>query len=107
MHTQAQAKLKAKGKKMVMDLVVFPTYRKYGMLTQYDPTRPEGAGKSDERGLGVYQDMNSWDMVSGLHLFTERRLNTDFSFFSFLRASGRSAEQRAWKRSRPWAPTSP
>ena len=39
-------------------------HRKAGILTRYDPARPEGAGKEDERGLGAWQDKSSWALVS-------------------------------------------
>lgn len=46
------------------------SHRKHGILTFYDPARPEGAGKEDDRGLGAWQDKSSWHLSE----FEERRL---------------------------------
>lgn len=46
------------------------SHRQFGLLTLYDPSRPEGAGKEDERGLGAWQDKSSWHLSE----FEERRL---------------------------------
>ncbi|KAK0533668.1 hypothetical protein OC834_002145 [Tilletia horrida] len=35
-------------------------YRAHGIARLYDPSRPEGAGAADQRGLGAWQDKASW-----------------------------------------------
>ncbi|KAE8266641.1 hypothetical protein A4X09_0g5703 [Tilletia walkeri] len=38
-------------------------HRKHGICRLYDPSRPEGSGPSDQRGLGAYQDQASWSIA--------------------------------------------